>query len=108
MQHIRVVLITVPSDEAKDLAKKIVKERFAACVNVVNKVDSYFWWDDEVQTASECLLVVKTTQLMLERLIDFVGEHHPYDLPEIIAMPVSEGLPEYINWVLEETGKREA
>ncbi|MDZ4722919.1 MAG: divalent-cation tolerance protein CutA [candidate division Zixibacteria bacterium] len=105
MHTIRVVLITVPADEAKEMALEIVKRRLAACVNIVSKVESIFWWDDEVQTSQECLLIVKTTQLMLERLIDHVVEAHPYDLPEIIALPVTEGLPDYINWVLDETGK---
>ena len=105
MQNIRVVYITIPSDEATALAKDIVKHRLAACVNVVPKVDSYFWWEGEIQNEAEALLICKTTQNKLDRMIDFVRHEHPYDLPEIIAVPVAEGLPEYINWVLEETGK---
>lgn len=108
MHNIRVVLITVPADEASELAREIVQNRLAACVNIIPRVESVYWWDDEVQTSNECILIVKTTQLMLERLIDHVVENHPYDLPEIIALPVTEGLPDYVNWVLDETGKERA
>ena len=105
MQNIRVVFITVPMAEARDLARGIVDHRLAACVNVVPKVESFFWWENQVQQEQEALLVVKTTQLRLDKLIAYVRDEHPYDVPEIIAVPVAEGLPDYINWVMEEAGK---
>lgn len=105
MQNIRVVFITVPADEAKAMAKGIVVNRHAACVNIVPRTESYFWWDGEVKFEQEALLMVKTTQLALDRLIKFVRDEHPYEVPEIITLPVAEGLPEYLNWVMEETGK---
>ena len=105
MQNIRVVFITIPTDKAEAFAQSIVEQRLAACVNVVPGVKSYFWWDDKVQNEAESLLIVKTTVQKLDALTEYVKENHPYDVPELIAMPVSEGLPDYINWLIEETGK---
>ncbi|RME19366.1 MAG: divalent-cation tolerance protein CutA [Candidatus Zixiibacteriota bacterium] len=105
MQNIRVAFVTLPVDEARDLARGLVDHRLAACVNIVPKVESFFWWDDTVQQETEAMLIIKTTQARLDKLISYVRDEHPYDVPEIITVPVAEGLPDYINWVIEETGK---
>ena len=105
MENVRVVLVTIPAGKAEELASNVVENRLAACVNVVPTVKSFFWWDDKLQNTDEAMLVIKTTQIRLEELIKFVRNNHPYDVPEIITIPVAEGLPDYINWVIEETGK---
>ena len=79
----------------------------AACVNIIPKIESHFWWAGKIETEDESLLVVKTSQQKVEPLMAFVQEEHPYDVPEIITFPVAEGLPAYIDWVIEETGKSE-
>jgi periplasmic divalent cation tolerance protein len=106
MESIRVVFISTPGDEADNLARKIVEKRLCACVNIVPKITSYYWWDDKVESDSEALLIVKTTQQRFDELMNFVVENHPYDLPEIISIPLAEGLPDYIAWVKAETEKR--
>jgi periplasmic divalent cation tolerance protein len=105
IEQIRVVLVSVPRDESRKLAHLLVENRLAACVNIVPKIDSYFWWDDAVQTEEEALLIIKSTAAKFAALRDFVEEHHPYDLPEIIALPLVDGFSEYINWVHAETSK---
>jgi periplasmic divalent cation tolerance protein len=105
MENIRVVFISVPQDEAKKFGREIVERRLAACVNIIPKINSIFWWEDEIQTDEEALLILKTTQLKIDPLIRFIKEEHPYDVPEIIFLPVAEGLPDYINWVMREVGK---
>lgn len=105
IEQIRVVLVSVPRDESRKLAHLLVENRLAACVNIVPKIDSYFWWDDAVQTEEESLLIIKSTAAKFAALRDFVEEHHPYDLPEIIALPLVDGFSEYINWVHAETSK---
>lgn len=104
MEHIRVVLITISRDEADKLALAIVEKRLAACVNVVPKITSYFWWDDAVQKDDESMLIVKTTQQRFDNLLKFVRANHPYDLPEVIALPLSDAFGDYVDWVKKETG----
>lgn len=105
MENIRIVFISIPQDEAKNFARGLVEERMAACVNLIPKIESFFWWEDQVQADDESLLLVKTTQLKLDKLMEYVKDNHPYDIPEAITVQVAEGLPDYINWVIEEMGK---
>jgi periplasmic divalent cation tolerance protein len=105
MEHVRVALVTIPRDEAVSLAKGLVEERLAACVNMVPKIESLFWWDGKIQHDQEALLIIKTTQLKVEAMISYVQENHPYDVPEIITLSLAEGLPDYLNWVIDELAK---
>jgi len=105
METVRVVYISIPRDEAKNLAKGIVENRLAACVNIVPKIESYFWWEDKVQYDEEALLIVKTTEVKFADLVAYVREHHPYELPEIIGMPLVAAFPDYIKYVKTETEK---
>lgn len=106
MEHIRVVMISAPRDVASNLAQALVEERLAACVNVVPKMESFFWWDDAVQHDNEALLIVKTTQQRFDELLIFVRENHPYDLPEVIALPLVDAFADYVDWVKIETQQR--
>ena len=106
MQNLRIVYITIPRDEADRMALALVQERLASCVNIVPQVTSYYWWEDAVQNDDEALLIVKTTVQRFQALMDYVLEHHPYELPEIIGLPVSSAYPEYVAWVKTETTKR--
>jgi periplasmic divalent cation tolerance protein len=103
MENIRVVFVSLPRDEAKSLARRMVENRLAACVNIVPKIESYFWWDDKLEHDEEALLIIKTTQQRFDELRAWVVENHPYDLPEIISLPLSDGLSDYIEWVKKET-----
>ncbi len=105
METIRVVYISIPREEAKELAKGIVDNRLAACVNIVPKIESYFWWEDEVQFEEESLLIVKTTQMRFPDLMEYVRDNHPYELPEIIGLPLAAAFPDYVAWVKEEVDK---
>ncbi len=105
MENLRVAFISTPTDKANDLAKAIVDFRLAACVNILPNVKSYYWWKGKVETADESLIVVKTTQQKVEQLITFVKKHHPHKIPEVVTMPVAEGMPSYVSWVLDEMGK---
>jgi periplasmic divalent cation tolerance protein len=100
-----VVFVTTPPDDAKPLAKILVDKRLAACVNLIPTVESTFWWDDAVQSDTEAMLICKTTAAKVGELLEYVKDAHPYDLPEAIAVPLSEGLPEYLAWVAKETGE---
>ena len=95
-----VVLCTCPDGApATQLAESLVGERLAACVNRVPGVASCFRWQGEVQHETETLLLIKTTRARLAALTARVRELHPYELPEVIAVPVMGGLEQYLDWV---------
>jgi periplasmic divalent cation tolerance protein len=106
METIRVVYISIPREEAKEMAKGIVENRLAACINILPKIESYFWWDETVQFDEESLLIVKTTQDRFPELMQYVRDNHPYELPEIIGLPLVAAFPDYVKWVKEETQPR--
>jgi periplasmic divalent cation tolerance protein len=104
MEQFIVVLITCPSqEEAERLSNKILSERLAACVNIINGVHSLFHWQGQIESDQESLMIVKTRSLLLAQLKTFVQENHPYDVPEIIAVPIIGGSDDYLNWVKSET-----
>lgn len=93
------VWCTCPADAAGRLAEALVGERLAACVNRIGPVQSTYTWQGAVETATETLLAIKTTAARYPALQARLRELHPYELPEIIASPVSNGLPDYLAWV---------
>ncbi|CAN4092372.1 unnamed protein product [Withania somnifera] len=99
-----VVYVTVPNKElGKKLAGSIVKEKLAACVNRVPGVESVYEWQGEIQTDSEELLIIKTRESLLEALTEHVKANHEYDVPEVIAMPIVGGSPQYLEWLKNST-----
>jgi periplasmic divalent cation tolerance protein len=100
-----VVLITAPNEEvARTLARTLVEERLAACVNLVPGLTSVYRWQGEVVEDQEVLLIAKTTTFAFPRLKERVLALHPYTVPEILALPIAEGNREYLDWLRENTG----
>ncbi len=98
------ILTTLPDPtSARQLARRLVEERLAACVNVLDGCTSVYRWQGTVEEASEVVLVIKTVQDRYAALETFLRQQHPYELPEIIALPIAQGLPEYLDWVGAET-----
>ena len=96
----RVVFVTCSGkEEAEKISKTLVKEKLAACVNVVSTVKSFFWWEGKVDEAEEHLLIIKTSVEKMEKLIEKVKELHSYSVPEIISLPILEGNKEYLKWI---------
>jgi len=97
-----VVLTTVKNRaEAKRLAERLVSEKLAACVSAVPNVTSVYRWRGKVERAREVLVVVKTSMKKLDRLIPRIKELHSYEVPEILALRIERGLPEYLKWISE-------
>jgi periplasmic divalent cation tolerance protein len=95
-----VVLITTSSqEEARKIADVLVGQKKAACVNIVPDVDSLFRWKGKVESARESLLLVKTSAALLSDVVRLVKEIHSYELPEIIALPISGGSEKYLRWL---------
>ena len=102
-----VVLITAGTQqEAAEISRQLVESRKAACVNIIPGVQSFFRWQDEIESDNEVLLVVKTRSSLLPQLVAMVKEIHSYDLPEVIAIPIIGGSEEYLEWLADETGGR--
>ncbi|MFZ3002298.1 MAG: divalent-cation tolerance protein CutA [Undibacterium umbellatum] len=98
------VLTNMPDrDAAKKLARHIVAEKLAACVNISPDILSIYNWDGEQQADTEVQLMIKTRQACYAGLEALILSQHPYDLPEIIAIPLLAGLPAYLDWVRKET-----
>jgi periplasmic divalent cation tolerance protein len=101
---LRVVLLTAPDAAiAEGLARSLVEERLAACVNLVPGVRSVYRWQGQVEDASEVLLVVKTRADRSAALAARVRELHPYELPEVLELAVAGGSAEYLAWVRKES-----
>jgi len=99
-----VVLITAPSEEeGLEIARVLVEERLAACVNIIKDMRSVFRWEGKTEDASEALLVAKSRESLFEALEKRVRELHSYSVPEIIALPVVMGSEAYLAWLEEET-----
>ena len=97
---ILVVFVTCPSVAVgRRLARALLARRLAACVNVLPGVESHFRWKGRVDRAREVLLVIKTTRSAFARLRRAVAELHPYDVPEILALPVLAGHRPYLDWI---------
>ena len=95
-----VVLCTCPDlATAETLAKTLVEERLAACVNLLPGVTSVYRWEGSVEAAAEVLLVVKTSRRVLAALESRVAALHPYEVPEVVALDITAGLPAYLQWV---------
>jgi uncharacterized protein involved in tolerance to divalent cations len=101
-----VVLVTTPSAEVSHaLARSLVTSQLAACVNILPAVTSVYSWQGALQEDSEQLLVVKTRRQLLSNLNAAVLRLHPYDTPEVIALPVTAGSRAYLRWLCESTSK---
>jgi periplasmic divalent cation tolerance protein len=102
----RVVLVTVQSlTEGRKIAKNVVKKRLAACVNILpSPVNSIYRWKKKVEIAHEYLLLIKTTVSGYAALEKEITRMHSYDMPEIVALPIAAGSPEYLAWVRASVG----
>jgi periplasmic divalent cation tolerance protein len=103
MQTLLVLTNLPDADAARTLAGRLVEERLAACVNILAPCTSVYRWQGRVEEAQEVPLLVKTTAARYAALEAAIRAAHPYALPEIVALPVDRGLPDYLAWVAAET-----
>ena len=95
-----VVLITTGTlEEAQRIAAILLEQRQAACVNIVPRVSSRFWWQGKLDSAEESLLIVKTKASLLDGIVGVVKQSHSYDVPEVIALPIVGGNQDYLDWL---------
>ena len=106
MQECGIVFMTASSNEEADkIASTLVENKLVACVNIVSKIVSVYWWEGKICKDSEVLLIAKTTAALFDSVVQAVTSIHSYKVPEIIFTPISKGLPDYLNWVSDVTVK---
>lgn len=98
------VYITAPDmDWARTLASALVGDRLCACANIIGSMESVYWWHGELESANECIILLKTTEDVYPALEQRAREIHPYDTPCIVALPLSRGYAPFMQWIAEET-----
>ncbi len=99
-----VCLVTIDDMEnASRIARKLVEQKLAACVNIIPELRSIYAWQGRICDERECLMIMKTREELFDRLRDAVKALHPYDVPEIISLGIAHGLPDYLKWIDDST-----
>ena len=91
--------------EAQKIGKALVESRLAACVNILDNMQSIYRWEEKIQQDSEVVLIAKTTDSLVSRLIDKVKSLHSYDCPCIVSLPILDGYPPFLDWIQNEVQK---
>jgi len=100
MEPVNLVYMTAGSkDEALSIGKTLVAEKLAACVNIIDQMNSVFEWEGEVQHDTEVILIAKTAESRVPELVEKVKAEHSYDCPCIVCLPVSNGNPDFLEWI---------
>ncbi|CAN5272945.1 divalent-cation tolerance protein CutA [soil metagenome] len=102
-EHLLAFTTCPDADSARAIARVLVEEKLAACINVLPGIASIYRWQGETLDEPECLLLMKTSQSVFERLAARLKTLHPYELPELIAIPIAEGSRPYLQWLTDAT-----
>jgi periplasmic divalent cation tolerance protein len=98
--HYAVVLVTAPDlRTARRLAKFVLDDRLVACVNLVPKMESHYWWKGKIESGGETLLIMKTRRSKLAKLEKTIKSRHPYETPEFLVLPLQAGSKAYLGWI---------
>lgn len=89
--------------KAKEIANTLVKEKLAACVNIIPKMHSIYRWKGKIESSNECIIIAKTVDKNIKQIIKKIKSLHTYELPDIIVFPVIDGLKKYIEYIENET-----
>jgi len=101
----RFVYITVADmQEAKKIGRILVEKRLAACVNLLDAMQSMYWWEGTIQESREAVVIAKTTRRLVSALTAAVKENHSYECPCIVSLPIEAGNPAFLKWISDETG----
>lgn len=101
--HLVAVTTTDSEANASRIAKGLVEARLAACVQLSAPITSVYRWQGKVETENEWQLWIKTSADRRDELTQWIAEHHGYDVPELVFLPITDGLPDYLDWIIAET-----
>ncbi len=105
--YIQVITTAEKREDIQKIAKEAVGKRLAACAQAIGPITSTYWWENNMEEAEEWLLIMKTHRDLYKALESAIKEIHPYEVPEIMALPVIDGNRDYLNWLDMEIVKRE-
>jgi periplasmic divalent cation tolerance protein len=100
-EYLQVITTTEKKENAEKIAKMLVKNRFAGCVQIIGPVSSVYWWKGKVEMTEEWLCLIKSEKRLFGKLVETIKEVHPYETPEIVAVPVVAGSRDYLEWLEE-------
>lgn len=103
MNYIIILCNTNSIDSAETIATFLVKEKLAACVNIVPKIKSIYTWQNKIEKEDEVLMLIKTKQSLFAKVKEKIILLHPYDVPEIISINIQDGAKDYLNWISNNT-----
>ena len=86
-------------EEAEKLARRLLEARLAACVNVIMQIQSFYWWQGKIEDSQEWLLIIKTARDLFDKVRAVLETAHSYELPEVLALPIVDGSPNYLAWL---------
>ena len=102
----KLIITTLPKNKCKPFIGELVKQRLIACANVINNVQSMYWWKNKITTDSETMVIMKTTNKKIKGIKNFFLVNHPYETPELIVLNV-HAEQKYLEWMIKETDNNE-
>ncbi|MFH0774517.1 MAG: divalent-cation tolerance protein CutA [bacterium] len=103
MKYIVVFITASEEEQARKIADQLLSKRLIACVHILPKASSLFWWQGRIDSQEEVLLILKTREELLDKIIRTTKELHSYEIPEIIALPIIGGNEDYLKWINDNT-----
>ena len=94
-----IAITSAPQDDAENIARAIIDEKLAACVQILGPATSFYWWKGEVQKDAEAIMLLKTKECRIQEIKQRIESIHPYDIPELLFLPILDGLPGYFDWI---------
>ncbi|NDJ54793.1 MAG: divalent-cation tolerance protein CutA [Chloroflexi bacterium] len=107
-EYVQILTTTEYKDDASKIARQVVEGRLAACVQIIGPITSTYWWDDAVQEDEEYLCLIKSRADRVAQLKQTIAEVHPYDVPELLVVPVLDGGTDYLEWISEQVRPSDA
>lgn len=98
-----IYITTKDKEEARKIGRELVEKKLAACVNIIDNMNSIYWWQGKVEEDTEVVLIAKTKENLVQDLIKKVKEMHSYDCPCIVSLPIKEGNEDYLRWIEDNT-----
>ncbi len=97
----KIIFVTAKIEEAEKIAERIIKEKLAACANIIEKVKSIYWWKNKIEKDNEALIIFKTNYRKISILINKIKEIHSYEVPEVVVVDIETGNNDYLKWIAE-------